>query len=95
MKLRTLVTVVAVASALGGAALATVASRPVHAAQLAQPDRVRFRLVGDEPIATPDARNFINNWKVVVLRDMKSDQCYTLFLLGASMSATGPATCPN
>jgi hypothetical protein len=43
----------------------------------------------------PDGRSFANNWKVVVMRDMKSDQCYTLFMLGASMSATGPATCPN
>jgi hypothetical protein len=36
----------------------------------------------------PDGRSFANNWKVVVMRD-------TLFMLGASMSATGPATCPN
>ncbi len=86
---------VAVSAALVGAAAATVIAPRVHAAQLASPERVRFRLAGDEPIATPDGRSLINNWKVVVLRDTKSDQCYTLFLSGASMSATGPATCLN
>ena len=95
MTMRSLLAVVALGCALLGAALATVVSRSVYAAQIAAPDRVRFRLAGDEPIATPDGRGFYNNWKVVVMRDTKSDQCYTLFMLGASMSATGPATCPN
>jgi hypothetical protein len=95
MTLRSLFAAVALGSALLGAALATIASRSISAAQIAAPDRVRFRVAGDEPIAMPDGRSFANNWKVVVMRDMKSDQCYTLFMLGASMSATGPATCPN
>jgi hypothetical protein len=95
MNLRRLLAAVALGSALLGAALATTAGRSTYAAQIAEPGRVRFRVVGDEPIAMPDGRSFANNWKVVVMRDTKSDQCYTLFMLGASMSATGPATCPN
>jgi hypothetical protein len=95
MTLRSLFVAVALGSALLGAALATLASRTTYAAQIATPDRVRFRVVGDEPISMPDGRSFANNWKVVVMRDTKSDQCYTLFMLGGSMSATGPATCPN
>jgi hypothetical protein len=86
---------VALGTGLGAAAVASVGTGTVSAAQLAYPDKVRFRLAGDEPIATPDGRGLVNNWKVVVMRDVKSDQCYTIFLLGASMSATGPATCPN
>jgi predicted histidine transporter YuiF (NhaC family) len=35
------------------------------------------------------------NWKVEVLRDRKSDQCYVAILLGNAMSITGPSTCPN
>jgi hypothetical protein len=86
---------VALGTGLGAAAVASVGTRTVNAAQLAHPDTVRFQLASDEPIAMPDGRSLLNHWKVVVMRDVKSDQCYTIFLLGASMSATGPATCPN
>jgi hypothetical protein len=58
------------------------------------PDKLRFRLIGDEPIASPDARTIVPGWKVVVVRDVKSDQCYVTFIAGAAMSMTGPTVCP-
>ena len=61
---------------------------------LVSSDRVRFRLVGDEPIALADGRNFMNGWKVVVLRDTRSDQCFVTFVAGSAMSTTGPSVCP-
>jgi hypothetical protein len=36
----------------------------------------------------------ISGWKVIVLRDTKSDQCYVTFITGATMSVTGPSVCP-
>ena len=59
-----------------------------------QPDKLRFRLVGDEPIASPDGRTTVSGMKVIVLRDTKSDQCYVTFIAGSAMSTTGPSVCP-
>lgn len=61
---------------------------------LARPDQVRFRIIGDEPIAAPDGRGFVSTWKAVVVQDQKSAQCYVAFLAGSAMSVTGPSTCP-
>ena len=78
-------------------ALVGLWTAPVAHAQLSaivKPEQLRFHIVGDEPLATPDGRNFANGWKVFVLRDMKADQCYVSFVAGSAMSTTGPAACP-
>jgi hypothetical protein len=58
------------------------------------PERLRFRLVGDEPIATADARAIVTGFKVLVFRDTGSNLCYVSFITGSSMAATGPVACP-
>ena len=63
-------------------------------AQVVQVDKLRFRLVGDEPIAAPDGRSTVAGMKVIVLRDTKSDQCYVTFIAGSAISTTGPSVCP-
>jgi len=91
MTFRTLVLAAVLASLLG----AFVLVRPAGGAQsLVRPDQLRFRLVGDEQIASPDGRNVVANWKVVILRDSASGQCYTMFVGGAAMTAIGPNACP-
>ncbi|MGH7487675.1 MAG: hypothetical protein ACRD2I_00880 [Vicinamibacterales bacterium] len=62
--------------------------------QVVMSDRLRFRMVGDEPIASPDGRSLMPGMKVIVLRDTKSDQCYVSFVMGSAMSTTGPSVCP-
>jgi hypothetical protein len=59
-----------------------------------QSEKLRFRLIGDEPIASPDGRTVVSGFKVVVLRDTRSDQCYVTFISGSAMSTTGPSVCP-
>jgi hypothetical protein len=75
-----------------GAAALTVGR--VAGAQFVQPDHLRFRLIGDEQISSPDGRSVVTGWKVVVLRDTRSDQCYTMFVSGSAMTSTGPSVCP-
>ena len=58
------------------------------------PDKVRFRLVGDEPIAGPDGRSVVAGWKVIVLKDMVSGTCRMAFLAGASLSVSDSGVCP-
>jgi hypothetical protein len=58
------------------------------------PEQVRFRLVGDEPIATADGRSIVAGYKVLVFRDTGSGRCYVTFVAGAALSATGPTACP-
>jgi hypothetical protein len=58
------------------------------------PERLRFRLVGDEQIATADARAIVTGFKVLVFRDTGSNLCYVSFMNGSSMAATGPVACP-
>jgi len=84
---------------VGGLLLGVLVSvaRPVSVnAQsfMSSAERLRFRLVGDEPIASPDGRSVVAGWKVVVLRDMKADQCYVSFVAGTAMAVTGPSVCP-
>jgi hypothetical protein len=40
------------------------------------PERLRFRLVGDQRIATADARAVVTGFKVLVFRDTGSNVCY-------------------
>jgi hypothetical protein len=58
------------------------------------PEKLRFRMVGDEPIATSDGRSIVNGYKVMVFRDTGSGQCYVTFITGNDLSATGPGVCP-
>jgi hypothetical protein len=51
------------------------------------PEQLRFRLVGDEPIATADGHSIVAGYKVLVFRDTGSARCYVAFLAGASISA--------
>jgi hypothetical protein len=38
-------------------------------------DRLRFQLIGNEPIAGPDGRALVRGWSVLVFRDRKADRC--------------------
>jgi hypothetical protein len=85
--------VVAVLAALLGAAAVLFVTRPAYA-QIPEPDKVRFRLVGDEPIASPDGRSFVAGWKIVVLQDQLSGQCHIAFLSGSAISVGDAGVCP-
>lgn len=95
MKLRSFAIGVAVGLSC---ALAWVYAVPVSA-QLGlsiRPEALTYRMVGDEPIATPDGRSVITGWKAIMVRDIRSEQCFTVFLVGgASASAVGPVACPG
>jgi hypothetical protein len=58
------------------------------------PERLQFRLVGDEPIATADGRSIVTGYKVMVFKDTGSGRCYVTFVAGSALSATSAATCP-
>lgn len=60
-----------------------------------QIDKLRFRLVGDEPIQSPDGKGYLLGFKAVVIRDVKEDNCYTMFVMGAAVTTTGPSECPK
>jgi hypothetical protein len=88
--------VVALLSLLVGAGVSSgVAS--ARAAQQASPnpDKLRFRIAGDEPIAAPDGRSIVPGLKAIVFRDIYGNQCYVAFVAGAAMSVTGPGVCPG
>ncbi len=80
---------------LAGWAWPLVASDRAQVGLSIKPAALRYRLFGDEPIATPDGRMVLNGWKVIVLRDTRADQCYTAVVMGSAMSVTGPAVCPT
>jgi hypothetical protein len=86
-------TAVAALAASLGAGAALFVSRPA-AAQIPEPDKVRFRLVGDEPIASPDGRSFVAGWKIVVLQDQASGQCHIAFLSGTALAVSDAGVCP-
>lgn len=56
-------------------------------------DKLRFRVVGDEPISGAAARTIVTGWKAIVLKDMVSGQCYVTFISGNVMSTSGPGAC--
>jgi hypothetical protein len=63
--------------------------------QIAYPsgDQLRFRLVGDEPIAGPDGRSIVSGWKVLVFQDVKSSRCYVTFTHDGNPTAAGEMPC--
>jgi hypothetical protein len=83
--------------ALAIALLVVIAAgrRLTAAPQLAVPngDKLRFRLVGDEPIAGPDGQSVVAGWKVLVFQDMKTARCYATFVHGAGESVAGEIAC--
>jgi hypothetical protein len=76
--------------------LFVVGSRRVAATpQIEYPsgDKLRFRLVGDEPIAGPDGRSIVPGWKVLVFQDLKSSRCYVTFTHDGNPTAAGEMPC--
>jgi hypothetical protein len=67
----------------------------VARAQLFAPNlsTLRYQLIGDEPIATPDGKSVVNAMKALTLRDKVSNQCYVAFLYEHAM-AVNPTACP-
>jgi hypothetical protein len=57
------------------------------------PEQLRFRLVGDEPIAGPDGRSTVSGSKVLVFRDMKRNLCYVTFVLPQGASSVSEGVC--
>ncbi len=94
MKVKPLVLVLAGILLGGFLASWTPAARAQVGVLVPSPEQLRFRLVGDEPIATGDGRSIVNGYKVLVFRDTGSARCYVAFIAGVSISATGPAACP-
>jgi hypothetical protein len=92
-------TIVGAAIAIGIALMfMTAASRRLTAApQLLVPsgDQLRFRLVGDEPIAGPDGQSVVPGWKVLVFEDVKSARCYVTFVHGVGNSVAGEIPCAD
>jgi hypothetical protein len=64
-------------------------------AQIPMADGMRFQMIGDEPIASPDGRSFVTNWKAVMLRDRRANQCYVAFITDRAMSLSGAVDCPR
>ena len=74
--------------------LATVTAAKLWSAQLVPaPADLRFRLVGDEPIAGPDGKSTVSRSKVLVFRDMKTGECYVTFVLASGTSTVGQGPC--
>lgn len=58
------------------------------------PDRLRFRVVTDEPVASADLRATVPGWRVIVVKDTTTAQCYVTFVAAAMISKTDPIPCP-
>jgi hypothetical protein len=59
------------------------------------PDRLRYQLIGDEPIAGPDGQSVVNGWSVLVFKDRTESRCYVAFKQGPAITAMESATCPH
>ena len=93
MNKRTTILGVVLALVLGGLwAREAIAQYAVHP-DLLRPERLRFRLLGNEPIS--GGNTIVPNSQVWVIRDTKSGACFTVFLIGASSSVAGPMACPD
>lgn len=91
MKLKLLTTM-----GLGGLALG-IGLTVTLGAQLAPPippDRLRFRVVTDEQVANVDLRSAVAGWRVLVVKDTTTAQCYVTFVAAAMISKTDPIPCP-
>jgi hypothetical protein len=94
MRARSIVLVV-LCAIISGVAAALLTAHVLQAqATFLRPEKLRFRLVGDEPVAGPDGRNTVAGIKVLVLQDMQSGQCHIAFLNGTAMAVTAAGVCP-
>ena len=57
-------------------------------------DRLRFQLIGNEPIAGPDGRALVRGWSVLLFKDRKADRCYIVFKHEAGIAAE-VTVCPQ
>jgi hypothetical protein len=64
-------------------------------AQVPMPNQMRFQMIGDEPIVSPDGRSYVTNWKAMMLRDRQADRCYIAILADKSLALNGPVDCPR
>jgi hypothetical protein len=58
-------------------------------------DKLRFKLIGDEPIAGPDGQSVVTGWKVLVFEDRKSSRCYVTFTHDGSPAGTTDMPCAD
>ena len=56
-------------------------------------DRLRFQLIGNEPIAGPDGRALVRGWSVLLFRDRKADRCYIIFKHEVGIAAEEVTIC--
>jgi hypothetical protein len=74
-----------------GISIGRVVASP-HVA-MPSPEKLRFQLVGDEPIAGPDGQSIVTGWKVLVFRDVKSGQCYVTFMVSGNPAVADAVSC--
>lgn len=58
-----------------------------------RPDQARFRLLSEDLLLSP-GQTWIGGAKVWTVSDKPTGQCYTLFIVGSAVAASGPVTCP-
>jgi hypothetical protein len=93
MKRRTLVVTILCAVAT---MIFVIGSRGVTATPqvlVPSPGTLRVRLVGNEPIATPDRRSILAGWEVLVFEDLDSSTCYLTFAHGSGVAVAGRVPC--
>jgi hypothetical protein len=93
MKVRTLGVVVVVSVVVGAMCWNRVEAQVGIRPESLRPENLRFRVMGNEPLS--GGNTIVPNTQVWVIKDTKSQQCYTLFFIGATGGVTGPATCPE
>jgi hypothetical protein len=80
--------VLSVLLVLVGAALGSARGQVL----IPKPEDVRFVLLSNEPIATPDRHSVVAGWSSMLFKDRRTGQCYVAFT-GGSASAVAPVTC--
>ena len=63
--------------------------------QVPNADRLRFQLIGNEPIAGPDGRALLRGWSVLLFKDRKVDRCYIVFKHEVGIAAEEASVCPQ
>jgi len=58
-------------------------------------DRLRFQLIGNEPIAGHDGRALVRGWSVLLFRDRKADRCYIVFKHEVGIAVEEATICPQ
>ena len=76
-----------------GVALGLAAAQRV--VEVPRAELLRYRLVGNEPIAAPDNHSLVSGWSVLVFKDRRTGLCYVTFSRGDAIAATDAAACPQ